>query len=719
MNEVTSSPPRTMTVTFKVPETLSKSPPKPMRTSSEVSRRSLRSAASVPMTTTAKTADLSHITDHPTMNPGVSFIPPEDAFEVETPTPLRPGTGVLMSDNRTWKTQIFPSTDISATSREEAENLGEWLNRRLAENQKTAKDPLELASNARHYFTIAYQELCREVSCDCPERAVLLNSIWKRYQALFQRVTQLHQEEKAYLMKCHKERTANMRAELDATQVKLKAMSKKYRDDQERWSSAREREETKFANLRKKLDLQIKNKRALLQQIKVLKDKIEGKESAPEKVDEKTEEKDEEVSETPSLTSQALSDRVHLMRQRVKKHFPGYYDVSATLDDIAHMVDQERGPARSTKELFPCFFHKLASNYSGKVRSMEWVMSALTHFYTKRISTLSHRRRVFPYQENRQHFVLDIYGQMLAVFGMPERATSVLFDLIETARGLSKVGNKRCKLFLRFIDAEEPWLDSIYLDFYCFCLGSLAVSNITSLHLFPDEFGEEVTTFAPLTGSMALEFAKKVLFTICENDAMERYVEELKSKYEITDESTVCQDDILEFLLEVYEKEEKHAIDQMKEQYHMDAAQYGGVLSSGQFQTLVQFSARKLDWRCYPGMMREALQRTGAKTISFQDLMAAMHKYAMLVPFNFDRVEFDYQDRFDDTAGFLKSEYDMQKGLIANLLEQTKAEDEAQYQQLVAAKAKFEQALETRQKGYYSEVAIRELFELLHAIIHN
>lgn len=625
-----------------------------------------------------------------------------------------------MADNRTWRTQIFPSVDLGATSREEAENLGEWLNKRLAENQKTAKDPQELAAKARHYFTIAYDELCREVSCDCPERAVLLSSIWKRYQALFQRVTQLHQEEKAYLMKCHKERTATMRRELEATQEKLKAMGKQYRDDQERWSNAREREETKFANLRKKLDLQIKNKRALLLQIKVLKDRLEGKETPSEKVEEKAEEDEaKKVEEIPSLTTHALSDKVHMMRQRVKKYFPGYLDISATLDDIAHLVDQERGPPRSTKELFPSLFYKLPSAYSGKVRSVEWAMNAMTYFYGKRISKLSKRRSVYPYQENRQHFALEIYGHMLALFGMPDRATSVFFDMIETIRGLSKMGNKRCKLFLQFLDAEEPLLDSVNLDFYCFCLGTLAVSNISTTHLFPDEFSEDVTNFAPLKGSDALEFTKKILFALCESDVMEKYVEEMKEKYAITDESTVSQDDILEFLLTVYDKEEKRVIEQMREQYNMDAAQYGGVLSSGQFQTLVQFSARKLDWRMYPGMMRETFVRTLSKTIPFTELMIAMHKYAMLVPFNFDRVDYDHEERFDDTSGFLKSEYSNQEGLIANLLEQTKAEDESQHKQLVAAKAKFEQAMETRQKGFFAEVALRELFELLHTIIHN
>lgn len=62
-----------------------------------------------------------------------------------------------------------------------------------------------------------------KVSVDCPERAKLLASIWKRYQALFQRVIQLHQEEKDYLINCHKERTTALKSELEASQAKFKA----------------------------------------------------------------------------------------------------------------------------------------------------------------------------------------------------------------------------------------------------------------------------------------------------------------------------------------------------------------------------------------------------------------------------------------------------------------------------------------------------------------
>jgi hypothetical protein len=48
---------------------------------------------------------------------------------------------------------------------------------------------------------------------------------------------------------------------LQDCQSKLKAITQIYRDDQEKRTNAREREENRFANMRKKLDLQVKNRR--------------------------------------------------------------------------------------------------------------------------------------------------------------------------------------------------------------------------------------------------------------------------------------------------------------------------------------------------------------------------------------------------------------------------------------------------------------------------
>jgi hypothetical protein len=45
------------------------------------------------------------------------------------------------------------------------------------------------------------------------------------------------------------------------------------------------------------------------------------------------------------------------------------------------------------------------------------------------------------------------------------------------------------------MDAEQLYLDSVYLEFHCFCLGSFAISNTATMRLFPDVFHEDVPQF--------------------------------------------------------------------------------------------------------------------------------------------------------------------------------------------------------------------------------
>lgn len=715
---------RPTTVIFNVPDNYVHT--KSSRASNTESSLSMRPKTSIKNFTKIKTADLSHISDHKTTNPGKSFIPDEYIREIMTPTPLRPNTGTLNVDQKTWHTTVFPSEN--AKSIEEVNNLGQWLNQMLKENQNQSSDLFEMATNARHWFTIAYDELCREVSVDCPERAKLLASIWKRYQALFQRVIQLHQEEKHYLIECHKERTTALKAELDNVQAKLKQVSQQYRDDQERWSNAREREETKFANMRKKLDLQIKNKRSLMIQIKALQEQLEAQKEGrndaqfdiikSEQLPTQEEKKEPEADEEPvELTPNQVSDRVHQLRSKIRKQLPTMTNMSVTLDDIAHLLDQERPPSKATRELFPSFFYNsISSTHSGKIRSIEWTMACLSHMYARRLTFLSDRRAPYDFCKERTHFLSSIYEEFLVLFSIPQVATDTLFDLIETARGLSNSGNTRCRLFLRFIDAESPYLDSVLLDFYCYCLGSFSISNTSSALIFPDVFDEDAVQFAPLSGHFAIDLAKKVLYSISDADIVEGYIENIRNKLNIELDSTICADDLLELLLEIYQTEEKRVSEQLREQFDMDAAHYGGILSFSQFQTLSMFSSKKFDYRMYPGKMREIFQNITSKTISFPTFIQGLHENILLVPFNFDRIDYDPDKHIDNSFNFLSQQYQFILPTINNYIEKAKKSDDSLLKQLQAANAKLRQAVDTKRAGFFIEVAHREMTELLYSI---
>ncbi|MBR6907610.1 hypothetical protein IKN40_03790, partial [bacterium] len=107
-----------------------------------------------------------------------------------------------------------------------------------------------------------------------------------------------------------------------------------------------------------------------------------------------------------------------------------------------------------------------------------------------RVTSLVHRRFPYPYQENRTHFTQKIQSQLYNFTGVPELMVKTFYDLIESVRYYASLGSKRCKMFLQFLDIEEPYLDSIDLDFYCFCLGSFSISNTSAISIFPDVYIE-------------------------------------------------------------------------------------------------------------------------------------------------------------------------------------------------------------------------------------
>ncbi|OHT11304.1 hypothetical protein TRFO_19282 [Tritrichomonas foetus] len=716
---------RPSTVTFNVDYDYTRhTKSRPITSNSSRTQRNLVTTAK---RTKTKTADVSHITDQrqKSPNPIPSFIPEEFKREVTTPTPLRPGTGSLDVAENKWRTQVFPTE--SGESRDEVAMLGEWLNRVLAKNQEESdSDPLQLAANARYWFGIAYDELCRQVSSECQERAQLLSSIWKRYQSLFQRVAQLHEEERSYLISCHKERTTLLKGELDKTQAKLKQISQQYRDDQERWSNAREREETKFANMRKKLDLQVKNKRNLMLKIKSLKERLGH---GPTIDDLKHNDEDElklsseeagETKKAEEVSPSQVSDRVHALRQRIRNDYSHMIQVSTPLDDIAHYIDQDRQPTKAIRDLYPHLFKQLPISHSGKMRSAEWLMSTLTYFYAFRLTDLCERRFPFSYPSDRLHFVNSIKALLLRIFGTPYQTAESFFDIILTALGLAEsADNHRAKMFLRFIDSGDEYLDSIYLDFYMFCIGSYNAMVADKGPMFPDNFTEEVSEIAQISHFSAVEFAKKVFFAISEGDIANSYVDQMIEKLGIEAKNPgkrVSFDLILDFMMETYRTEEKRIIEQLREQYEMDAAQYGGIVTLAQFQTLSMFSPRKLDYRGYTEMMRNTFLRSPNKTISFNELIEELHRCGMLVPFVFDRIDYDINSHNLDMLTFMRVEKKCHEDEYEAKLEKIKKNDETQYQAMQAIKAKFEQVLEANRTGLFTEVAQREFYEKFSSV---
>ncbi|MBR6907609.1 hypothetical protein IKN40_03785 [bacterium] len=185
------------------------------------------------------------------------------------------------------------------------------------------------------------------------------------------------------------------------------------------------------------------------------------------------------------------------------------------------------------------------------------------------------------------------------------------------------------------------------------------------------------------------------------------------------EEVFISGDDILEFLMKVFHQEEEHEKQMLKEQYDMDAAQYGGILTLGQFQILSQFSSRKLDNRIYTKIMCDAMRTSREKTISFEALVDHLHRNDLLIPFCFDRLEYSLDTHPVDRFQLFEEEFTFHHPEFEIILEKAKSTDDALYNKLTTTIIKVRQALKNKSGGVVAEAAQRELYELLMYSIHD
>jgi hypothetical protein len=173
---------------------------------------------------------------------------------------------------------------------------------------------------------------------------------------------------------------------------------------------------------------------------------------------------------------------------------------------------------------------------------------------------------------------------------------------------------------------------------------------------------------------------------------------------------------IFEFLVDVYIKEEEKVVQQLREQFEMDAAEFHGIATFGQFQTLAMFSPRRLDVHEYAEMMTETMRRSKSRAISFKELMEAMHEWEMLVPFSFDRFIFDFA-KAPFAVAFMESELEFRRPQIDTVMTKLRKLDETIHTQVMAAKNKLDQQLAAKRGSPLLETAHREFYGLLYAVV--
>ena len=228
---------------------------------------------------------------------------------------------------------MFPAP--APASRREVELLGEWLNSVLAENLEQNDNPLDVCTNAQHWFSVAFNELVRQVSVDCAERGRLFAVIWKRNQDLLTKLVQVQKEERQYILACHKERMQFLRTDLDFCQSRLDTIQTAYNEEEARWISSHERDVSKFGSLQQKIDEQIQVRKELIKELNELKQKL-----GMELVDESTE--DDIADRAHSYTYDELVARAQELRWNMRLGKTELLDMANEMDDITHYLDMKQ-----------------------------------------------------------------------------------------------------------------------------------------------------------------------------------------------------------------------------------------------------------------------------------------------------------------------------------------------------------------------------------------
>lgn len=612
----------------------------------------------------------------------------------------RPQTNLAI---KRWRAAHFHSG--APASRREVELLGEWLNSVLADNIENNENPLDIVTNAQHWFSVAFNELVRQVSITCAERGRLIACIWKRNQDLFQKLVEIQRTEREYILKCHKDRIQFLKTDFEFCNSRLKTIEETYEEEQDRWKDNREKDISKFDNLQQKIDQQIQDRKQLQQEISTLEQRL-GIESHRPNNNTNYNEK------IFSFSYDELISRLQKMKTEIRNRINiSLKDISYSLDDITHYLEFSNEYSLSVRSKYEYLFLSLPENATPNIRDMTWVEDTLSYVYATYIVTLSQCESI---NAINLPFPLALYQIFLHIFGNRYQVESTLLDLISTARVLSEHGSIRLTLFLRFLGFHDP-LPLYSLHFYLYCL--VVISKIGSTRLFPRvEAIEEM--IGGIAVSVTTQSAEKIIGRFVSGRQYKFYTERIEKManggfLKFGGRAIAELDPILEYLLNAY-LEESHKIEEA-------VIEKVNILPSGQiwnFSDLISIAPAlktKPNHKVYSEIMVKCLREKSGFPIAADLLVKFFRSESLTVPFEFSKEDFTFEPSFEDIQPFVQSEFAFTQNKYNETIERlTKNGDELQVKQLKAAKVKFDQNLSGRSSFKMFENNVREFFEKLN-----
>jgi hypothetical protein len=473
---------------------------------------------------------------------------------------------------KTWRKNLFPTT--SPASRREVELLGEWLNSVLAENLEKNESPLDVCANAQHWFSVAFNELVRQVAVDCAERGRLYAVIWKRNQDLLTKLVQVQREEREYILACHKDRIQFLRTDLEFSQGRLTTIQTAFDEEQQRWDSSHERDVTKFDSLQQKIDEQIASRQQLATELRDLQRQLGLTEDKP------TEPAVEEPA--PSFLCDDLVARSQSLRWLIRDGKVELPDVSLEIEDIAQYLDREQHASPELRIRFGRYFLLVPQDRQPQVRSAQWLLALISYVYSYYMALLS--GSATDPSLTTKPFSDMVYEMLLGVYGLRLHAEIVFLDLLYTIRSFLEITMPRIHQFARFLQIVDP-LPIKTLHFY---LHEVAVMNRSHTGpLFPEvESGDSLISGIPTP--VACGAAQKILARFVKGRTLKFYSERLDKiasdgMMKFGGKNVAELDQVLDYILSAYVEECAKLEDAVKEQF--------AELPDKEIKTFSQFQA--------------------------------------------------------------------------------------------------------------------------------
>ena len=599
-----------------------------------------------------------------------------------------------------WRAQLFPS--VAPASKREVELLGEWLNSVLAENLETNENPLDVCTNAQHWFSVAFNELLRQVSVTCAERGRLFAVIWKRNQDLLSKLVQIQKNERQYILECHKERVQFLKTDLDFCNSRLETVQAAYNEELNRWNEGQERDVSKFSNLQQKIDEQNQSRKELLEQLKVLQRKLGIKTQ---------EDLEKEQKPAPTFRRPEMRMKLQEIRRKMRSKIqPKTSDYLELINDFEHYLRYIKlNPSiHGIRQTYEEYFLSLPSDEKGNIRVLEWLSALLSYISSNYLYCVD----VMGLEKlTKTPFIQFIYNTLIGLYGIREFAEQTLLDFLTTIAS-ARNESSRAMIFSRFIGLNDPFPPEA-LPFYMYCL-----STINKEHpgpLFPEMEGNDPTLSGVPTGAI-MAASEKILKKFTEGRTMKFYMERINKisadgALRFGGKNLGELDSVLSYLTEGFLDECSKFESLTQEPFE---ALQGDCTTYTQFRTLFQPSRKKIPQYKMPHIMREILKEGPITRDSFSE---AVKPYGYFQPFQLKSDDYSTTQNPEDVVRFVRMEAEAWEPKFQAALKKTQdMSDEIATKQLRAAKAKLEQVLVGRTMGKTANNLIREFFERVYII---